>query len=758
MGQCFSRQRHKREYFSINRADKSDIVLPKPATSDLASQPLLDGALAVAELDLCVRTNGADHCTAVYQRGLRRRALVVRRGQPFHICVRFNRKYTEERDHISLIFTVDAADVPSVGHGTLEAVPVTPEDEAPTGAWHAHIAENEGDKITLRVTSSASSIVGKWRLEVDTRTGDHSLNYSHPTLVYMLFNPWCSEDAVYLPEPAERREYVESDAGLLYRGSHSRPRPCPWSYGQYEADVLDCSLAVVGRAICNRLADRADPVLVVRAVSAMVNHCDEDGVLVGNWSGEYAGGTAPTRWQGSVQILQQYHRTGRPVKFGQCWVFAGVSTTVCRALGIPCRPVTNYSSAHDTHGSLTIDVFYDSEGEPIERLNRDSTWNFHVWNEAWMLRPDLESAASRVSYDGWQAFDATPQEISEGRYACGPCALQAVRNGEVKRAFDVGFVFAEVNADRVFWKYSGPRQPLKLLLTERADVGKAVVTKALGEWTHEDLTSKYKHDEETDVERRTMLNALRETGHVFSRFYLNEELEDIHCDFALNDDIVIGQTFHVTLRVENRSEDRPYTVSAHLRVDTQLYTGRTGQFVKKNNYRFQVEPGNEEEISMPVSYDEYYDQLVDQSAFRIAAIVGVVDTDYEYFASDDFRVRKPDIRIELDGHPSVGAELRVIAEFNNPLPTRLTRGRFLLEGGGLTEPVKIKVNKTVGPYEPVRAVATIVPWSAGEHLLAAKFYSKQLNDVDGFLRILVKPRLENTGSILEDGSTELGRM
>ena len=68
------------------------------------------------------------------------------------------------------------------------------------------------------------------------------------------------------------------------------------------------------------------------------------------------------------------------------------------------------------------------------------------------------------------------------------------------------------------------------------------------------------------------------------------------------------------------------------------------------------------------------------------------------------------------------------------------------------------VCRTVGPFEPVRAVATIVPWSTGEHLLAAKFYSKQLNDVDGFLRILVKPRLENTGSILEDGSTELGRM
>ena len=73
----------------------------------VSGQPLLEGALAVAELDLCVRSNGADHSTAGFQRGLRHRALIVRRGQPFRICVRFNRKYTEERDSISLIFTAD---------------------------------------------------------------------------------------------------------------------------------------------------------------------------------------------------------------------------------------------------------------------------------------------------------------------------------------------------------------------------------------------------------------------------------------------------------------------------------------------------------------------------------------------------------------------------------------------------------------------------------------------------------------------------
>jgi hypothetical protein len=58
-----------------------------------------------------------------------------------------------------------------------------------------------------------------------------------------------------------------------------------------------------------------------------VNSFDDDGVLAGNWSGDYAGGTSPLNWPGSVDILNEYYSTKRPVKFGQCWVFSGIVTT-----------------------------------------------------------------------------------------------------------------------------------------------------------------------------------------------------------------------------------------------------------------------------------------------------------------------------------------------------------------------------------------------------------------------------------------------
>ena len=88
----------------------------------------------------------------------------------------------------------------------------------------------------------------------------------------------------------------------------------------------------------------------------MVNYNDDDGVMMGKWGAPYDDGTAPWDWNGSVAVLRKYMESGgQPVKYGQCWVFSALVVTVCRALGLPCRSVTNYVSAHDTNRSLTID-------------------------------------------------------------------------------------------------------------------------------------------------------------------------------------------------------------------------------------------------------------------------------------------------------------------------------------------------------------------------------------------------------------------
>lgn len=165
-----------------------------------------------------------------------------------------------------------------------------------------------------------------------------------------------------------------ADTGLIWRGNYKEMRPTIWKFSQFERDILDCALYLMIDVGKLRDNSRSDPVVVSRVLSAIVNSADDNGALMGNWSNDFGGGTAPTKWLGSQKILQQYWKSKKPVKYGQCWVFAGVLATICRTLGLPCRVVTNFSSAHDTQNSLTVDYFVDSESKIMEELNSDSIW------------------------------------------------------------------------------------------------------------------------------------------------------------------------------------------------------------------------------------------------------------------------------------------------------------------------------------------------------------------------------------------------
>lgn len=48
---------------------------------------------------------------------------------------------------------------------------------------------------------------------------------------------------------------------------------------------------------------------------------------------------------------------------------------------------------------------------------------------------------------------------------------------------------------------------------------------------------------ESKEERNTMHIALKQNDHIFSRYYLNEEFNDIKFDFELVDDIIVGYNF-----------------------------------------------------------------------------------------------------------------------------------------------------------------------------------------------------------------------
>ncbi|XP_048448500.1 coagulation factor XIII A chain [Rhincodon typus] len=327
---------------------------------------------------------------------------------------------------------------PDVTKGTY--IPIFIKERLEKGQWGAKVESIWNNALILSVMTPPQCILGRFRMYVAVMTpyGIRRTARDKDTDIYILFNPWCEEDAVYLSDDAENEEYVLNDVGCIYYGKFTEVISRPWFFGQFERNVLDACIYILDRARMP-LQTRGCPIKISRVVSAMINSKDDGGVLVGCWDGEYTDGVAPTAWNTSVEILLQYLETRLPVCYGQCWVFAAVLNTVLRCLGIPGRVVTNFSSAHDNDANLTTDIILDENGKKDVKLTKDSIWNYHCWNECWMSRYDLPPG-----YGGWQVVDATPQETSEGMFRCGPASVNAIKHGQVYFPYDAPFIYAEV--------------------------------------------------------------------------------------------------------------------------------------------------------------------------------------------------------------------------------------------------------------------------------------------------------------------------
>lgn len=137
-----------------------------------------------------------------------------------------------------------------------------------------------------------------------------------------------------------------------------------------------------------------------------------------------------------------------------------------------------------------------------------------------------------------------------------------------------------------------------------------------------------------------------------------------------------------------------HVVNGSLNVETVLYTGKDRESVKSDNFTISLQPNTEEFIRLVVTFDEYFKKLRDQAAFNISCFATVEETEYEFFAQDDFRVRKPDIKIRLSDTPVSQSPVDVTISLLNPLPIALRKGIFHIEGSGIERPIIFKVGET----------------------------------------------------------------
>ena len=374
-----------------------------------------------------------------------------------------------------------------------------------------------------------------------------------------------------MSDEAAREEYVLNDTGRIYVGSINNVMGRPWIFGQFDDTMLLAALYLLDSGDWLSDQNKGDVVEVARAFTALANSSDDDnGILCGNWSGDYSGGAPPTSWTSSVDVVETYWKNRpRHVKFGQCWVFAGVLTSLYRTLGIPARSVTNFCSGHDHDDSNTIDIHFDHNGNSLSDYD-DSTWNFHVWAEAWFARRDLRDP----KYDGWQALDATPQEESSGRMQCGPAPLTAVKAGETNLGYDVGFVFSEVNGDIVYWIVEEDGD-MRIARVDTCGVGKLVATKAVGSSEMVDIKNLYKAEEGSASERKAVGAA---AGHGARAAYLEEYYakntlnEDLKFSLKLGE-VKLGESVVIQLQAQNTCSDIR-TVKVTMTAISCTYMGR----------------------------------------------------------------------------------------------------------------------------------------------------------------------------------------
>ncbi|XP_075033773.1 protein-glutamine gamma-glutamyltransferase E-like [Mixophyes fleayi] len=691
--------------------------------------------LQLISSDLHKSKNASAHRTNDYMSN----DLIVRRGQPFTIELHLNRP-VETIDHVSL--KAETGNSPSGSKHTSLVMPLSSSSSGTS--WTATSSSISKNSLNVTIKSAIDAIIGRYRLSLQFSSEERTTTKFLGDFI-VLFNPWASEEVVYMESVAEKNEYVLNENGVIFQGSSESPRSRPWDFGQFERDILEASLKLLDSSLDHRrdpakdLVQRNDPIYVGRVLSAMVNSNNDDGVVVGNWSGDYTGGEIPTKWNGSVHILRQWKESG-PVRFGQCWVYAGVLCTVLRSLGIPARVITNFNSAHDTDRNLNIDRYYNEDGTENTKT-ADSVWNFHAWVEGWFARKDLGSTR-----DGWQVLDATPQEKSKGLYRLGPCSVKAVKEGDVDLQYDVPFVFAELNADTVDWLVYPDGSKVKIHSNTHS-VGKLTSTKAVGSRARADVTNNYKYAEGTPKEREIFMKAqkklqesstwtaARDTVSLAAADAEPAPKPDFYATFKQSSDTLVGQDVTLTLTVKNTSANN-MSLRVKMIATAIVYTNASVNEILTQDLSVALGPNEEQNLPLTIAYDQYGNAITPSHMIKVVAMC-VDENGGNLLVETVIALKNPPIVIKVTEQAFINKPLHLEIEFTNPIAEDVENSVMTVDGSGLVkEQIKIDVPLLKKDEKFVTEV-DIIPYRTGQRCIIVDFWSDKFFHVKGSLPVNV---------------------
>ncbi|GIW70068.1 MAG: hypothetical protein KatS3mg101_0815 [Patescibacteria group bacterium] len=288
-----------------------------------------------------------------------------------------------------------------------------------------------------------------------------------------------------------------------------------WNNWRY--DLRESTLAELVMSLVEGLENEYE---VVRKLVVKVNE-----ILEGCWDCEkFNENTSPLRWKRTREITREYHVNRSPVKYGQCWVFSELLTSMFRFLGIKSRTVFIKNARIDRGENSGIDIelvttkgddFIELDFKPSfssvpcndnfsAKVNRtfyhhgykemidtwdyivrgDTKWNYHLWNEVFL---DQE----------WCCLDGSPTRRTKiedkyyDHFGSGPVHVSCIKFGEVCNG-DFDYFNSTVNSVFRYWRtevidnrpfvipfkivYSSDHQhPIKILTNSTGVFGKIVI-------------------------------------------------------------------------------------------------------------------------------------------------------------------------------------------------------------------------------------------------------------------------------------------
>ncbi|KAM7156403.1 protein 4.2 isoform 1-T1 [Molossus nigricans] len=647
-------------------------------------------ALGIKSCDFQAARNNEEHHT----KDISSRHLVVRRGQPFTIRLHFRapvRAFQHALKKVVLI--AQTGEQPSKATRTQATFPISSLGDQKK--WSAMVEERDAQSWTVSVTTPSDAVIGCYSLLL------HILGRK-PRLLgqfILLFNPWVREDAVFLENEAQRSEYLLNQNGLIYLGTADCIQEEPWDFGQFERDVLDLSLNLLGTD--KQVEEWGDPVHVALVLGVLLHVLKEKSVLPTPQTQSAQEEALLNKLRGSVPILRQWLTgRGRPVYDGQAWTLAAVACTVLRCLGIPARVVTTFASAQGTGGGLLVDEYYNEEGLQNGEGQRGRIWIFQTSTECWMTRPDLPQG-----YGGWQILHPKAPKGSEVLKACDLVPVRAVKEGTLGLTPTVADLFAAVNASCVVWKCCDDGT-LALTNSNTKYVGNNISTKGVGSDRCEDITQNYKYPEGSLEEKEVMERVQKkklEHGEDNGICPPSLEIADpLYLFLEAPSSLPLGGDAQLSVTLINPG-DQEKAVQLAIGVQAVYYNGILAAELWRKKLFLTLSANLVKRITTSLSSSYFERRPPENSFLRLTAVATHSESSLSCFAQEDIAIGRPHLAIEMPQEAEQYRPLTASVRIHNSLDAPMKDCMISIFGRGL---IYRERNYRLGPVQPGNTLCT----------------------------------------------------